>query len=98
MLILRQKSFQFCTTRLKTRQLITIDIDIPKEESVLVDKDISKEESEDRINSILISATIILNIILLTFFTKMILVLPIKPKIIDPVIFTQSSGITKIHN
>ena len=59
----------------------------------LVDKYISKEESEDRINSILISATIILNIILLSFFTKTILVLPNKPKIVDPVI--QSSGINK---
>ena len=54
----------------------------------LVDKDLSKEESEDRINSILISATIILNIILLVFFTKMILLLPNEPKIVDPVIFT----------
>ena len=60
--------------------------------STLADKDISKEESEDRINSILISATIILNIILLSFFTKLILVLPTNP---DLVIFTQSSGINK---
>ena len=59
----------------------------------MVDKDLSKEESEDRINSLLICATIILNIILLSFFTKMVLVLPNKPKIVDPVIFTP--GINK---
>ena len=58
-----------------------------------MEQDLSIEESEDRINSILICATIILNIILLSFFTKVILVLPNKPKIVDPVIFTP--GISK---
>ena len=61
--------------------------------STLADKDISKEESEDRINSLLICATMILNIILLSFFTKMVLVLPNKPKIVHPVNFTP--GINK---
>ena len=60
----------------------------------MVDKDISKEEREDRINSLLICATMILNIILLSFFLKMVLVLPNKPKIVDPMIFTP--GIKKI--
>ena len=50
--------------------------------------DLSKEESKDRINSLLICAAMILNIILLSFFTKMVLVLPNKPKIVDSVIFT----------
>ena len=59
----------------------------------MVDKDISKDESEDRINSLLIYATMILNIILLSFFTKMVLVLPNKPKIVHPVNFTP--GINK---
>lgn len=58
--------------------------------STLAGEDISKEESEDRINSILVSATMILNIILLSFFTKMILLLPKDPKIINPVIFRPS--------
>ena len=54
----------------------------------MVDKNISTEEREDRINSLLICATTILNIVLLSFFLKMVLVLPKKPKIVDPVIFT----------
>ena len=65
----------------------------PPVPTALVDKDNTRDMMEERINSILLSATIILNIILLSFFTKMILLLPNKPKIVDPVIFTP--GITK---